>query len=204
MAKIKTLKDGSQEILYPISITEAILNSEGVNLEALLASKANHEDNYTKGEVDEIIKNLSSLKLKVLKRNDNGTIPGLPAKGDVGTVYLVPSDNGLGGNYYDEYICLEGGVYEKIGATDINPQNYYTKTEAKNSFLPKVGEMSRINYNDKALAFYEDIPLKTSELTNDSNFTSSDSIMNIWTGTQQQYDALSLKSETTLYLVVAG
>lgn len=46
-----------------------------------------------------------------------------------------------------------------------------------------------------------DIPTKTSQLTNDSNYVASTVVTAFWTGSQTQYDALGSYSNTTLYLI---
>jgi hypothetical protein len=49
-----------------------------------------------------------------------------------------------------------------------------------------------------------EVPTKTSDLTNDSNFISSAVVTAFWIGTQAEYDALTTKNSTTLYLVDEG
>ena len=54
----------------------------------------------------------------------------LPATGAECTFYFKPSANGTG-NAYDEYLWVDSlHSYEKMGSTDFNPNNYYTKTQA--------------------------------------------------------------------------
>lgn len=47
----------------------------------------------------------------------------------------------------------------------------------------------------------DNIPKKTSDLDNDSNFISSTVVTAFWSGTQAEYDALGTYSDTTLYLI---
>ena len=51
----------------------------------------------------------------------------LPATGAVGTIYLI-SNSGTNPNIYDEYIYVNNG-FEKIGTTDVDLTNYWSKTE---------------------------------------------------------------------------
>lgn len=51
----------------------------------------------------------------------------LPGTGENGVIYLVSND-GSGQNIYDEYIWTGTG-YEKIGTTDVDLSNYWSKTE---------------------------------------------------------------------------
>lgn len=74
------------------------------------------------------------------------------------------------------------------------------------------------SYND--LTNKPTIPITTSQLTNDSGYITSSSIPSslpanggnadtvggctIWVGTQAQYDAITSKSSTTIYLIKEG
>lgn len=51
----------------------------------------------------------------------------LPGTGENGIIYLV-SNNGSGQNIYDEYIWT-GTAFEKIGTTDVDLSNYWSKTD---------------------------------------------------------------------------
>lgn len=51
----------------------------------------------------------------------------LPGTGENGIIYLV-SNNGSGQNIYDEYIWT-GKAFEKIGTTDVDLSNYWSKTD---------------------------------------------------------------------------
>lgn len=71
----------------------------------------------------------------------------LPATGTATTIYLVPKASSQTQNVYDEYLYVDS-KWEKIGDTQIDLSGY---------------------------ALSSDIPTKTSELTNDSNFVSDSS-----------------------------
>lgn len=71
----------------------------------------------------------------------------LPATGTATTIYLVPKASSQTQNVYDEYLYVNS-KWEKIGDTQIDLSGY---------------------------ALSSDIPTKTSELTNDSNFVSDSS-----------------------------
>lgn len=51
----------------------------------------------------------------------------LPGTGQKGVIYLI-SNSGTGQNIYDEYIWTGSG-YEKIGTTDVDLSNYWSKTD---------------------------------------------------------------------------
>lgn len=60
------------------------------------------------------------------------------------TIYLVPSDDPQSENVYDEYINLDGtsAGWEKIGSTEIDLSNYYTKTETDTLLGGKVDKVN--------------------------------------------------------------
>lgn len=62
------------------------------------------------------------------------------------TIYLVPSDNPQSENIYDEYINLDGtsAGWEKIGSTEIDLSNYYTKTETDTLLNGKVDKTDNV------------------------------------------------------------
>lgn len=83
----------------------------------------------------------------------------LPSTGADDTIYLVPLENpDVSGNNYAEYVYING-AWELLGKIGVqfDASDYYTKTET-NTLL-----------NGKANT--SDIPTKTSQLTNNSDFT---------------------------------
>lgn len=134
MASIKALRDSNNETIYPQTLTNAIFDLNNQSLDNLLALKMDASKVYTKEEMNNIISTLSSLKFEVLQKNEDGTIPDLPAVGDTDTIYLRPKENDDTNNYYDEYIYLENGTYEKIGDTKVDLSNYYPRGEANTTF----------------------------------------------------------------------
>ena len=54
-------------------------------------------------------------------------VEDLPGTGENGVIYLI-SNSGTGQNIYDEYIWT-GTAFEKIGTTDVDLTNYWSKTE---------------------------------------------------------------------------
>ncbi len=68
------------------------------------------------------------------------------------TIYLVPKSPAQQDNVYDEYINLDGTVngWEKIGDTEIDLSNYYTKTETDTLLSGKVDTVAGmgLSHND--------------------------------------------------------
>lgn len=56
-------------------------------------------------------------------------VSSLPTTGEKGVIYLV-SNSGSGTDVYDEYIWLsDNNKFEKIGSTDVDLTNYWSKSE---------------------------------------------------------------------------
>lgn len=61
-------------------------------------------------------------------------LPSPPRKDYENIIYLVPNPQGINGNIFTEYICINRDsiyIWEQIGSltTDVNLDNYVTKTE---------------------------------------------------------------------------
>lgn len=67
----------------------------------------------------ELIDNLANLQITV--------VDTLPTTGESNIIYLVKKA-GTGTDIHDEYVYVEGN-WEKIGTTDVDLSNYYTKTQ---------------------------------------------------------------------------
>lgn len=56
-------------------------------------------------------------------------VQSLPQSGENHTIYFVPASDTGETNYYDEFMWVDG-AWEKIGSTEIDLSNYYTRDEA--------------------------------------------------------------------------
>lgn len=102
-------------------------------------------------------------------------VNALPEEGLPNKIYLVPKIDTQTQDLFDEYVWVN------------NAWEWITTKQLE------------IDLNDYAAK--SDIPTKTSELTNDSDFVSSTVVTTFWSGTQEEYDALENKETTTLYLI---
>lgn len=74
----------------------------------------------TQGKVlKTMISNLANLRIEVLNE--------LPSTGETNVIYLVKKA-GTNPDVHDEYVYVEGN-WEKIGNTEVDPSNYYTKDQ---------------------------------------------------------------------------
>ena len=94
--------------------------SEGF-VEGKLAGKADKSTTYTKTEINDIIETLETGSRQIVQE--------LPASGDPMVIYMVPKSTSQTNNSYDEYIWTAAGAWEKIGDTEIDLSDYYTKDE---------------------------------------------------------------------------
>lgn len=167
MAKIKTLKDYNDEIIYPQSTTRAIVNAEGVNLDTL-HSQFVMMDQIS--DIDEIDTSFEETINKITKIDNTSTdlqypsakavydfvlenkevgvkiavVENYPTSNiDSNTIYLIKNNTTEEQNFYDEYIYVNN-TWEHIGTTTVDLTNYATKNE---------------------------IPTATSQLANDSDYT---------------------------------
>ena len=90
-------------------------------------------------------------------------------------------------------------VPTKVSAFE-NDKGYLTEHQSLDEYYTKTETDTKLN--DYALkSEIPSVPTKTSELTNDSGFVNGGGIQNIWQGTASEYEAITSKSNTTLYLV---
>ena len=81
-------------------------------------------DSYNKTEVNQLINNISSLKIEI--------VTSLPTEDiSTSTIYLIAKPAQTEDNIYDEYIYVSG-KWELIGSTAIDLTGYYTKEEIDN------------------------------------------------------------------------
>lgn len=181
--------NGTSQDVYapkPPSKTSELNNDSGfiTNTVNNLANYYLKSETYTQAEVDALIAAIVTIDIQV--------VASLPIS-DISTttIYLVPTSDPELQNIYDEYINTDGtsGGWELIGTTAIDLSNYVTTTDLATALASYVTSASLTtilgNYVlSSSLATvatsgqYSDlsgkptIPTKTSDLVNDSGFTS--------------------------------
>ena len=91
-----------------------------VNVEIGDQLKSSIIDNLTSSDTEKALSdNLANLQIAV--------VDTLPATGESNIIYLIKKV-GTGTDIHDEYVYVEGN-WEKIGTTDVDLSNYYTKTQ---------------------------------------------------------------------------
>ena len=106
------------------------ITNKTVNIDVPTATSeiTNDSDFQTEAEVQALI----DAELADITGIEFEVVQTLPATGVKGTIYLVPK-TGSTGDIYDEYIYVTpaGGTahFEKIGTTDIDLSDYWSKAE---------------------------------------------------------------------------
>ena len=80
-------------------------------------------ETYTRSEVKDLIGSLTHINIKVVSSIDDVTEPNV--------IYLVPVSSGKSGDYYNEYILVNGNP-ELIGNTRVDLSDYYTREQTDN------------------------------------------------------------------------
>lgn len=105
----------------------AYFNGDEEAFNAALALKANIADVYTKAEVDskdDALRQLISEQIHFTTKIVTSELDVV----DPGTLYLIKDVTAIGSDIYEEYILVDG-VVTKIGTTETDLTNYYTKEE---------------------------------------------------------------------------
>ena len=111
-------------------ITDAKINNKTITLGANTVTVPTNNNELTNGAGYQTASDVSSAISSAI-----GDITGieyqiveeLPGTGEKGVIYLISND-GSGQNIYDEYIWT-GTAFEKIGTTDVDLSNYWSKTD---------------------------------------------------------------------------
>ena len=124
-------------------------------------------ETYTKSEVQQLLSTISGLQLEVVTNLPTTNISS-------NTIYLKPLDSAKGNNIYEEYIYVNS-KWETIGTTAVDLSNYAKLTDIDNikngtTVVGKATKDGAGNVIKDTYATKTEIPTKTSELTNDSNF----------------------------------
>lgn len=88
-------------------------------------------ETYTKQEVQNLISQITSVRLEVVN--------ALPETGESNVIYLVPSAVSQTNDSYDEWVYINN-TWEKIGTTQADLTNYYTKSEVNTLLTNKANQ----------------------------------------------------------------
>ena len=91
-------------------------------------------ETYTQAEVNSLINAISTMNMQVVQ-----TLPTQDIS--TTTIYLLPRQTVETNNVYDEYIYVSNS-WEKIGSTEIDLSNYYTKAQIDTLLSSKASQSS--------------------------------------------------------------
>ena len=77
-------------------------------------------ETYTRDEVNDLVKSLTHINIRVVSSIDDVTEPNV--------IYLIPVSGGESNDYYNEYILVNGSP-ELIGNTRVDLSDYYTREQ---------------------------------------------------------------------------
>lgn len=118
----QTITNKEVDLSVPTNLSDLTNDSNFItNVVNDLVNYYTKTDTYTKTEVNNLIASISSLNILIVQT--------LPTE-DISTttIYFVPRTTSETRNIYDEFIYINN-AWEKIGSTEIDLSNYWSKTE---------------------------------------------------------------------------
>lgn len=169
------------------------------------------KEDYIKALVDvpklhELVSNINSFEIKV--------VSSLPTIGESNVIYFV-NKNGSDSDVYDEYIYV-GGSWEKIGNTEVDLSDYYTKEQvySKSEVYTKT-EVNNIKNDiesnipegtvvDSALSATSKNPVQNKVITNALSSYVKTADLNVTLGNYYTTNEVYTKEEVNDKIVSAG
>ena len=114
-----------------VAFTGSYLNlSDAPNLESYVLMDTLTQNYYNRNQVNQLIGGISGPKFEKVEE--------LPEQGENNVIYLIPDETAQQDNIFDEYIWIpDGRMFEKIGSTAADFENYYTIEEV-DAMIPSV------------------------------------------------------------------
>ena len=101
------------------SSSDAFIKNKPTNVSAFTNDSGYQNASQVSSAIASAVGQITSFEYEVVQT--------LPATGEAGKIYLV-ANSGTTPNIYDEYIYVNN-AFEKIGTTEMDLSNYYTKTQ---------------------------------------------------------------------------
>lgn len=108
----------------------------------------------------------------------------------------VASADTLGGVKVGAGLSISNGVLSATGGGTADSVDWNSVLNKPDTYTPTAH-----THKSNEITDLPTIPTNTSQLNNDSNFVASTVVTAFWSGTQAEYDALTTKNATTLYLI---
>lgn len=129
LGQMKDFVDADKAV---VAFTGSYLNLTDVpNLESYVLMTTLQQNYYTRAQVNNLVDSVSGPVYEKVEE--------LPEKGENNVIYLIPDETTQHDNIFDEYIWIpDGKLFEKIGSTRADFNNYYTIEEV-DALIPSVG-----------------------------------------------------------------
>ena len=118
----QTITNKEVDLTVPTKVSD-LTNDSGFITNAVndLVNYYTKSQTYTQSEVDSLIAGISTVDFLIVQ-----TLPTEDIS--TSTIYLVPNSSTQTQNIYDEYVYINN-AWEKIGTTNIDLSNYWSKTD---------------------------------------------------------------------------
>ena len=156
---------GDASITVPVNTSD--LNNDSGFIDNTVNNLANYylkSETYTQAEVNALIGSVTTISFLVVQE--------LPTTGQNNIIYLVPKNPAQTDNIYDEYIYINND-WEKIGDTEIDLSNYYTKTQTDNIIAGLDGSVTGTPSASKTLTSFSETDGVVSATFGDISITKS-------------------------------
>jgi hypothetical protein len=131
VATAKQIKDYIDSDKAEVAFTGSYLSLTNTPvLDSYVTISTLNTNYYNKNQINQMIGSVSGPVYKKVEE--------LPEEGENNIIYLLPQEGGGQQNIFDEYVWLPDGlIFEKIGSTQSDFDNYYTIDEV-NALIPTV------------------------------------------------------------------
>lgn len=131
-----SIETGTIDEIKVNGVAQTITNK---SVDIAVPTKVSNLNNDSKFQTDTEVQTAINNAIKDITGIDFQIVDTLPSTGVKGTIYLVPN-SGSSPNVYDEYIWVNN-KYEKIGTTEVDLSNYWSKTELTSLSNTEIDEL---------------------------------------------------------------
>lgn len=159
--------DNTGDAIITVPVNTSDLNNDSGFIDNTVNNLANYylkTETYTQAEVNALIGSVTTISFLVVQT--------LPTTGQSNIIYLVPKNPAQTNNIYDEYIYINN-AWEKIGDTEIDLSNYYTKTQTDNIIAGLDGSVTGTPSASKTLTSFSETDGVVSATFGDISITKS-------------------------------
>lgn len=131
-----SIETGTIDEIKVNGVAQTITNK---SVDIAVPTKVSDLTNDSNFQTDTEVQTAINNAIKDITGIDFQIVDTLPSTGVKGTIYLVPN-SGSAPNVYDEYIWVNN-KFEKIGTTEVDLSNYWSKTELTSLSNTEIDEL---------------------------------------------------------------